>query len=136
MEPQNSTAIEQEVKALSEKLFSSEMRVMELLWKNGEMSAKEIAAALSESINWSKTTTYTVIKKCVEKGAVIRNDPGFLCKAAVTKSEVRESEAFELIDRLFDGSPDLLMSALIGSGKIGEDEIKKLRETVKNMEKE
>lgn len=119
---------------MAEKLFSSEIRVMELLWKNGEMSAKELAGALAESAHWSKTTTYTVIKKCVEKGAVIRTDPGFVCKAAVSKNEVQENETFELIDRLFGGSPDLLVSALIGSGKISPEELKKLRETIKNME--
>ena len=121
---------------MAEKLFSSEIRVMELLWKNGEMSAKEIAAALSESVNWSKTTTYTVIKKCVEKGAVIRTDPGFFCKAAVSKNEVQESEAFELIDRLFGGKPDLLVSALIGSGKIEPDQLKALRSLVKDLEED
>lgn len=107
---------------------------MELLWKNGEMSAKEIAAALSESVNWSKTTTYTVIKKCVEKGAVIRTEPGFVCKAAVSESEVQEAEAFELIDRLFGGKADLLVSALIGSGKISSEQLEALRSLVKGME--
>ena len=121
---------------MTEKLFSSEIRVMELLWKNGEMSAKELASALGESIGWSKTTTYTVIKKCVEKGAVLRKDPGFLCKAAVSKNEVQETEAFELIDRLFEGSPDLLVSALIGSGKISREQLQNLREMVRNMEDE
>ena len=115
---------------MDEKLFSSEIRVMELLWKNGEMSAKELAAALAESVGWSKTTTYTVIKKCIDKGAVIRTEPGFKCKAAVSRNEDCENEAFELIDRLFGGSPDLLVSALIGSGKISPEELKKLRETV------
>ncbi len=119
---------------MTEKLFSSEFRIMELLWKNGDMSAKDLAFSLAESVGWSKTTTYTVIKKCVEKGAVIRTDPGFICKAAVSKNEVQESETFDLIDRLFGGSPDLLVSALIGSGKISREELKKLRETIKNME--
>lgn len=121
---------------MTEKLFSSEIRIMELLWENGEMSAKELAAALLKSVGWSKTTTYTVIKKCVEKGAVLRTEPGFICKAAVSKNEVQESEAFDLVDRLFGGSPDLLVSALIGSGKISSDQLKNLREMVKKMEEE
>lgn len=44
------------------KLFDSELKVMDLLWKKGDISAKEIAAELKEQIGWSKTTTYTVIK--------------------------------------------------------------------------
>lgn len=119
---------------MTEKLFSSEIRVMELLWKNGEMSAKELAFALSESAGWSKTTTYTVIKKCVEKGAVLRSEPGFICRAAISKKEVQQTEAFELVDRLFDGSADLLVSALIGSGKVSSEQLKNLRDLVKNME--
>lgn len=109
---------------------------MELLWKNGKMSARELATALSESVGWSKTTTYTVIKKCVEKGAVLREEPGFICSAAVSEKEIRETEAFELVDRLFGGSPDLLVSALIGSGKISPEQLRSLREMVESMEEE
>ncbi len=121
---------------MTEKLFSSEIRVMELLWKNGELSAKDIAAALGESVGWSKTTTYTVIKKCIEKGAVLRTEPGFVCKAAVSKEEIQKTEAFELVDRLFDGSPDLLVSALIGSGKVSAEQLKNLRALVESMGEE
>lgn len=45
------------------KLFDSELRVMEILWKDGDTTAKEIAKILKEQVEWSKTTTYTVIKK-------------------------------------------------------------------------
>ena len=52
------------------KLFDSELKVMELLWEHGELSAKEIAEKTAEQIGWSKTTTYTVLKKCIEKGVL------------------------------------------------------------------
>lgn len=108
---------------------------MELLWENGPMSAKELAAALGESVNWSKTTTYTVIKKCIEKGAVNRTDPGFLCEAAVSQDEVRKAELLELMDRLFGGRSDLLISALIKSGgKITQEQLDGFRSMVAGME--
>ena len=50
------------------KLFDSELKVMDILWKEGDTSAKEIAEKLNEQVGWSKTTTYTVIKKCIDKG--------------------------------------------------------------------
>ena len=59
---------------MSVKLFESELKVMDLLWKEGDLSAKEIAQRLKEQINWSKTTTYTVLKKCVEKQAILRTE--------------------------------------------------------------
>lgn len=49
------------------KLFDSERKVMEVLWDHGDLSAKELADRLKELVGWSKTTTYTVIKKCIDK---------------------------------------------------------------------
>ena len=106
------------------KLFDSELKVMDILWKEGDTSAKDIAEILNRQVGWSKTTTYTVIKKCVEKGAVTRREPGFVCTAAISRKEVQNSEAQELIDRLFGGAPDLLVSALVSSGKINAQQVK------------
>lgn len=61
------------------KLFDSELKVMEVLWTQGEMPARDIVDVLSASIGWNKNTTYTVIKKCIEKGAIAREEPNFLC---------------------------------------------------------
>ena len=34
------------------KLFDSELKVMDVLWTNGDMPARQIAAILTESIGW------------------------------------------------------------------------------------
>ena len=39
------------------KLFDSELKVMEILWQDGDVSAKHIAEILSQQVGWSKTTT-------------------------------------------------------------------------------
>lgn len=52
------------------KLFDSELKVMEILWERGDTTAKQIAATLLKEVGWSKSTTYTVIKKCIDKGAI------------------------------------------------------------------
>ncbi len=52
------------------KLFDSELKVMEVLWEQGTKSARDIVDVLSQRIGWNKNTTYTVIKKCIEKEAV------------------------------------------------------------------
>ena len=53
------------------KLFDSEIKVMEVLWKEGDLTAKQLADILSEKIGWNKNTTYTVIKKCISKSALV-----------------------------------------------------------------
>ena len=63
------------------KLFDSELKVMDVLWRLGDRTAKEISSILGEETGWNVNTTYTVIKKCVAKGAVRRSEPNFLCHA-------------------------------------------------------
>ena len=60
-----------------ERLFESELRVMEPLWEEGELSAGALAKKLNASCGWNRNTTYTVIKKLVDTGAIERKDPGF-----------------------------------------------------------
>lgn len=112
---------------MSVKLFESELKVMELLWKEGDLAAKDIAQRLKEQIQWSKTTTYTVIKKCVEKQAVLRTDPGFICQALVSREEVQKAETEDLIDRMYGGSKDLLIASLLGNQELKPEEIAQLK---------
>ncbi|MDE7312929.1 MAG: BlaI/MecI/CopY family transcriptional regulator [Eubacterium sp.] len=109
------------------KLFESELKVMELLWKEGDLPAKEIAQQLKEQVQWSKTTTYTVLKKCVEKQAVLRTDPGFLCRPLVSRQEVQKAATEDLIDRMYGGSKDLLIASLLGNQDLTPEEIARLK---------
>lgn len=112
------------------KVHDSELKVMEILWENGDTSASEIAKLLKQQVNWSKTTTYTVIKKCVDKGIVERSGNRIFCRALITKDEVREQETMTLIEKLFEGAPDLLVANLLNSGKVSSEQLAKLREQV------
>lgn len=115
------------------KLFDSELKVMDVLWRLGDRTAKEISSILGEETGWNVNTTYTVIKKCIAKGAVLRTEPNFLCHALVSKAEIQQAETEELIGRLFDGSPDLLFASLLGSQKLSPEQIQRLREIVDEM---
>ncbi len=115
------------------KLFDSELKVMELLWREGELSAKTLAEMLGEQVGWSKTTTYTVIKKCVDKGAVSRTDPNFICRAEITKEQAQEYETEELINRMYEGSADKLVASLLGSRRLSAKEIENLKKLVEEL---
>ena len=112
------------------KLFDSELKVMDVLWKEGDRTAKQISDILKAEIGWNMNTTYTVIKKCIAKGAIERREPNFLCRALIGKEAVQEAETDELIGKLFDGSADKLFAALLGRKKLSEEQIAKLRQIV------
>ena len=115
------------------KLYDSELKVMEILWKQGEVTAKKIAEELDRQIGWSKTTTYTVIKKCINKGAIERKEPNFTCRPLISKEEAQKYETRELIEKMYDGCPDQLIAALIGEKSLDQAGILRLKELVNDL---
>ncbi len=111
-------------------LFDSELKVMELIWENEPVSAKEISLMAAESIGWNKNTTYTVIKKLESKGFIKRDEPGFICTSVYKKEEIQRHEANSLIEKLFGGSKKALFSALIGDETLSADDISELKKLI------
>ncbi len=118
------------------KLFDSELKVMDVLWREGDSTAKHIAAVLSEEVGWNVNTTYTLIKRCIKKGAIRRSEPNFMCHALIPKEEVQEAETNELINKVYDGSVDKLFSALLGRKKLSAGQIEKLKQIVGSLEED
>lgn len=116
------------------KLFDSELKVMNVLWREGDTTARHIAAILTEEAGWNVNTTYTLIKRCIKKGAIQRTEPNFTCHALIGKEEVQEAETEELINKIYDGSADKLFAALLGSRKLSAEQIEKLKMLVKELE--
>ena len=116
------------------RLVDSELKVMEVLWGAGEMPARQVAAVLKDSTGWNVNTTYTLIKRCMEKRAVEREEPGFLCRALVSREQVQRSRTRELIDKVYGGQRESLFAALLDSEPISGEELRRLRALIDQME--
>lgn len=116
------------------KLFDSELKVMDVLWREGDQTAKRISDILKEEIGWNMNTTYTVVKKCIAKGAIRRTEPSFMCHALITKEDAQEAETEELIGKLYDGSVDKLFAALLGRKKLTAEQIANLKKIVDDLD--
>ncbi len=116
------------------KLFDSELQVMQVLWDQGDLQATQIVDILKEKIGWNKNTTYTIVKKCVDKEYIQRTDPGFYCHALITLDDVRQAETQTLADRLFDGAADKLFASLVSGRKLTEKELAEIKKIIQNME--
>ena len=116
------------------KLHDSELKVMDVLWRAGDNTAKYISDVLNDEIGWNVNTTYTLIKRCIKKGAIERREPNFLCHALIPKEHVQEQETDELINKVFDGSADKLFASLLGRKNLSAEQIKKLKQIIGNLE--
>ena len=104
------------------RLHEGELNVMELLWSNKALAAKDIAKIIKEYIGWEKNTTYTVIKRLIDKGAIVREDPGFICKANVTKKKIQETETNILLDKFYGGSLVNFINSYMMNYRMNEEE--------------
>ena len=121
---------------MSVKLFDSELKIMNVLWQEGDCTAKYISDVLKEETGWNMNTTYTLIKRCISKGAIERTEPKFMCHALIPRAQVQVSETRELLDKIFDGAADKLFAALLDQKALSKGEIEGLKALVARLDEE
>lgn len=109
------------------RLHEGELNIMELLWSNKTLAAKDISKIIKEYIGWEKNTTYTVIKRLIEKGAIKREDPGFMCRAAISKRTVQTIETKVLLNKLYNGSLSTFLTDYLKNQHLSKAEILELQ---------
>ncbi|MDE6035791.1 MAG: BlaI/MecI/CopY family transcriptional regulator [Ruminococcus sp.] len=119
---------------MGKKLVDSELKVMNVLWNEGDRPARYIAEVLTNEYGWNINTTYTLIKRCIKKGAIERSEPDFMCHALVPKEEVQKAETDELINKVYDGCAEKLFATLLGRKKLSAKQIERLKQIVDKWE--
>jgi predicted transcriptional regulator len=88
---------------------------------------------LKDEIGWNRNTTYTIIKKCIEKGTITRIEPNFVCKVLISREQVQTQETTEFINKMFDGSPEMFFAAYINNSNLTSEQIEKLKQIVEKL---
>lgn len=112
------------------RLHEGELNVMELLWSNKVLAAKDIAKIIKEYIGWEKNTTYTVINRLIDKGAIKREEPGFLCRASISKRAVQNIETKALLNKVYNGSLITFLSDYLKNQDLSRTEVMELERIV------
>lgn len=109
------------------RLYDGELKLMELLWPHAPIRAKELTHLAAQAVGWNKNTTYTVLKKLVEKGAVRREEPGFVCTPLVGRADVGKAETDSLIDKLYGGSRKAFFAAFLEDERLSAQELEEIK---------
>ncbi|MBC8569702.1 BlaI/MecI/CopY family transcriptional regulator [Zongyangia hominis] len=112
------------------KIGDGEIRIMEYIWEEQPVKAGELVIRAKEDYGWSKNTTYTMLKRLAEKGMIDRSDPGFVCRALVTREQVQQEETRSLIDKVYNGSRKLFLTSFLSEEKLTEDEIEEIKKLI------
>lgn len=103
------------------KIFESEYRFCQILWAHEPIKSTELAKLCNEQLGWSKTTTYTVIKRLSDRGAI--QNENTIVTSLVSQDEVQAAEIDELLEKKFDGSLPAFVAAFTKHQKLSAAEI-------------
>jgi BlaI family penicillinase repressor len=108
-------------------LGDRELDVMTVLWEIGSGTVSEVRDRLPADLAY--TTVLTILRKLETKGFLRREaeGKGHRYFPRVAQHTARRSALGRVIEKLFAGSPDLLLTHLVDEQRLTDDELAKLR---------
>lgn len=107
------------------RLAEGEYRFACIVWDNEPLPSGKLVELCAQELGWKKSTTYTVLKKLVDRG-VLRNENAVVT-AAVPKDEVLREESRAVVDRTFAGSLPSFLAHFMGGRTISDAEAEELK---------
>ena len=118
------------------RIKGSEWNVLNCLWEKSPQTVMQLVARLGESVGWAKSTTITTLRRMEEKGLVhceiIGKGKSYTPAVGQEKAVISETRRF--LDRVYQGSVGLMMSAMTQRQELSRDEIAELREILEKAE--
>ena len=119
-------------------LTNAEGKIIELLWEERPLTMMQLTRRLEPTTGWTKHTVINILKRMQQKGTVRVEEakPAKLYYPLVDRPSVVESETRTFLDKVYEGKPMLLMSAMVEGGKLSPGEIDELLELLKRAKEE
>ncbi|AEV67582.1 BlaI/MecI/CopY family transcriptional regulator [Acetivibrio clariflavus] len=116
------------------KIFESEYRFMNIIWEHSPISSTKLVKLASEQLGWKKSTTYTVIRRLCDRGA-IKNENAIV-EPLVNQEQVMRMQTEEHIDKVYKGSLKLFFTTFLQKEELNKDEIEELKKIIDRYEKQ
>ena len=114
------------------RIGSVQLRIMRVLWDEGEATARRISELMSIDSPIAHSTVQTLLRQLEAKGAVMheRRERTFVFRPVVVEADVSRSAAQDLLDRVFRGSVSGLVAHLLDHEEVSDEEMRLLRRVV------
>lgn len=118
------------------KLTASEWNVLSCLWEDSPRTVMQLVADLGDRVGWAKSTTITTLRRMEEKELVRveHAGKGKLYAPAVEREQAVIAETRSFLDRVYQGSVGLMMSAMAQRRELSAGEVAELRAILDQME--
>ena len=117
-------------------LTQAEWQLMEKLWDHAPQTGRELTEAMAAQTGWNRSTTLTLLRRLVEKGAVRYEDSGSIRTffPNITREHAAVRQTRDLLGRVYHGSLSMLVSAMTRDETLPQEEIDELYALLNEME--
>ncbi len=107
-----------------------ELEIMQVLWENGASTVAEVIPKLKAELAY--TTVQTMLMVLLRKGKVKRTQEGraFRYRPVVSRERASGSAVEDLVRRMFGGSAEALLMAMVDTRQISAKELERLARKV------
>ena len=104
-----------------------ELDVMAVLWELGSGTVAEVRDRMPDDLAY--TTVLTILRTLEDKGHVRHEGEGKAHRyyPTVARDRAGKSAVARIVDKMFGGSPELLLTQLVGDRKLKDAELRRLR---------
>jgi BlaI family transcriptional regulator, penicillinase repressor len=104
-----------------------ELDIMNVLWQHGPATVAEVRARLDDDLAY--TTVQTMLRILEQKGHVSHTEEGKAHRfaARVAEKSARRTALARMVDRVFGGSAELLLTQLVADRDLTPEELERLR---------
>jgi predicted transcriptional regulator len=123
-------------KADTTHLTETQREIMELVWQRGEVTVSDVWEELATRREVARNTIQTLFVRLEEKGWLKHRESGrtFIYAAARPKTVSLGAKVAQMIDRLFAGSPEDMVTALIEYRGLSPEEAERIRTMIDQAE--
>ena len=113
-----------------------ELEIMQVLWENGASTVTEVIPKLKAELAY--TTVQTMLMVLLRKGKVKRTQEGraFRYRPVVSRERASGSAVEDLVRRMFGGSAEALLMAMVDTRQISAKELERLAKKVAATEQQ
>ncbi|HAH46571.1 BlaI/MecI/CopY family transcriptional regulator [Gimesia sp.] len=117
-------------------LTTAQRELMEIVWASGEVTVTEVRDLLEPKRNLARNTVLTMMVRLEERGWLQHRTQGrtFVYSAARPKTASLGMRVSQMVDRLFAGSPEDLVTALIEYRGLTAAETERIRTMIEQAE--
>ena len=117
-------------------LTPSEWLLMECLWEHSPCTGREAVDDLRLRAGWSRSTTLTMLRRMTDKGFIACDEAGAVLQYSplVDRDIAVQRETGNFLNRIYNGSVSMLVSAMAKEQKLTKNELEELKEILRQAE--